>query len=120
MTSQVAQVAGYNLNKTTSLTLSVQDAITHATNSGTALENMLELLEPKQIVNNEIVNDSYQECLQLKDYLSEQLWSDTEADGVVEVQNALDIVTRAIVSYEMMKDAAEGDWELVDVCIPSL
>jgi hypothetical protein len=48
--------------------------------------------------------------LQLKEHLSDQLWSVTESKGVMDVQNALDGLTRAVTGYEMMKDAAEGDW----------
>ncbi|CAO3584417.1 unnamed protein product [Absidia cylindrospora] len=120
MTSQIAQVAGFKLKESTSLSLSVDDAVSHAKTAGTLLENMLSLLEPNQVSENEMIKDAYKECLLLKEYLSEQLWSVTDTEGVNNVQNALDILTRAIVSYEMMKDALDGDWELVDMRIPGL
>ncbi|SAM04248.1 hypothetical protein [Absidia glauca] len=96
----------------------MEDAVSQARNAGGLLEDMLILIEPTKLDENEI--DTYQECLQLKEHLSDQLWSVTESKGVMDVQNALDGLTRAITGYEMMKDAAEGDWELVDVSIPSL
>ncbi|KAI9306953.1 hypothetical protein BJ944DRAFT_262706 [Cunninghamella echinulata] len=120
MASEVAQVAGFKFEKTTSLNISITDAISKANTSSSLLENVLEMQDPKQIATNEIAKDSYKECLQLKEYLGEHLWSVSDTDGIADIQNAIDILTRATVSYEMMKDAAEGDWELVDVDIPCL
>ncbi|KAI8344507.1 hypothetical protein BC941DRAFT_447453 [Chlamydoabsidia padenii] len=114
MTSQVAQIAGFNLNEVT-LSYSLEDAVTRARKAGALLEDMMVLLEPKKLAENEMIKDSYQECQQLKEHLSDQLWSVIETDGVMDIQNALDILNHAILEYEMMKDAAEGDWELVEI-----
>lgn len=54
--------------------------------------------------------DAYEECLQLKEYLSEQLWSEVETDGISKVQAALDELTHALSKYEMTNDMIEGEW----------
>ncbi|KAI8343563.1 hypothetical protein BC941DRAFT_411731 [Chlamydoabsidia padenii] len=118
MTSQLAPVSGFDLSKFASLSLN--DTVARARNSGTLLENTLELLEPSQVTKDETAQNAYKECLQLKTYITEQLHSGINTDDANDIQNALDILTRAIVSFEMMKDAADGDWDTVDVDFPSL
>ncbi|ORX50491.1 hypothetical protein DM01DRAFT_1337670 [Hesseltinella vesiculosa] len=120
MTSEVAQVAGFQLDKTTDLSLSVEDAVAQGTDTANQLENLLELLVPKDVCSNEVAKEAYLECLKLKEYLNEQLWSVADNEAVKNIQTALDLTTRATLNYEMMIDAANGDWELVDVTIPSL
>ncbi|KAI8065764.1 hypothetical protein BC940DRAFT_303541 [Gongronella butleri] len=120
MSSDVAQVAGFQLDKTTDLSLSVEDAVTQGTHTANLLENMLEMLAPQDVATNEVAKDAYMACLKLREYLNEQLWAVTDKEGIDNVQQTLDLIARATVSYEMMNDAAQGDWELVDVNIPCL
>lgn len=54
--------------------------------------------------------DAYEECLQLKEYLSEQLWSEFENDGISSLQSALEDLTQALSKYEMTNDMVEGEW----------
>ncbi|CAO3641135.1 unnamed protein product [Cunninghamella blakesleeana] len=110
MASEVAQVAGFKFEKTSNLNLTISEAISSAKATSVLLENTLELQDPKQLTTNETAKDAYNECLQLKEYLNEHLWSVTDNEGIADIQNAIDILTRATVSYEMMKDTAEGDW----------
>jgi hypothetical protein len=42
--------------------------------------------------------------------MTKQLCPKIEAGDPHGVQNTLDILTRAIISFEMMTDAADGDW----------
>lgn len=42
--------------------------------------------------------------------MSEQLWSICEDDKIAAVQRSLDSLTQICLDYELMKDAAEGDW----------
>jgi hypothetical protein len=54
--------------------------------------------------------DAYQECILLKEYLSEQLWSVVEDEGIHSVQATMDEINQALSKYEMTKDMVEGDW----------
>ncbi|SAM06078.1 hypothetical protein [Absidia glauca] len=112
MTSQVAQASEFKSSKlnSSSSTFSVEEIVAYAKTSSTDLENTLELLEPSQVANNETAKNTYEECLQLKTYITNQLCPKIEAEDPHGVQNTLDILTRAIVSFEMMTDAADGDW----------
>ncbi|ORZ17307.1 hypothetical protein BCR42DRAFT_414366 [Absidia repens] len=118
MSSQIHQLSGLKFTK--SSPLAPEDAAAHARNVSTSLENMLEHLEPKQSSDNEKAKDAYEECLQLQEYLSSQLQTLTGSNCADDIQGSLDILTRAIVSYEMVHAAAEGDWEAIDMSIPSL
>jgi hypothetical protein len=40
----------------------------------------------------------------LRDYLSEQLWSEFDTEGISSVQGALDDVTQALSKYEMTSE----------------
>lgn len=71
---------------------------------------MLAIMDPKQIKSNEIAKDAYEECLQLKEYLSEQLWSEFDNDGISSVQSALEELQQALNKYEMTSDMIEGEW----------
>ncbi|KAK4520036.1 Mitochondrial inner membrane protease atp23 [Mucor velutinosus] len=117
-----AQVAGYTVSKTTPLNLSVDEAIINSKKSSSFLTHMIVMMDPQQIKANEIAKDAYEECLQLKEYLSEQLWSEVETDGISKVQAALDELTQALSKYEMTNDMIEGEWEFVEsstCCVPS-
>lgn len=57
-----------------------------------------------------ITQDAYEECLQLKEYLSEQLWSEFDNDGISSVQSALEELTQALNKYEMTNDMVDGEW----------
>ncbi|KAI8379244.1 uncharacterized protein BYT42DRAFT_568181 [Radiomyces spectabilis] len=113
------QVAGYTVINPTELNITFEEAMTHAQRTGAFLQEMLRMLEPPQVKSNEIAKDAYNECLQLKDYLADQLWCVTDADKIAELTDALETLSRACSNYDMMKDVAEGDWELVDVRVPS-
>ena len=90
---------------------------------------MLVMIEPSQIKTNEIakvkrdaitqsnglpltlcLQDAYNECVQLKEFLSEQLWSEVDDDGISSVQSALDDLNQALGKYEMTNDMIEGEW----------
>lgn len=57
--------------------------------------------------------DAYEDCLQLKEYLSEQLWSEFDTDGISSVQSALDELSVALNKYEMTSDMIEGGWQVI-------
>lgn len=78
--------------------------------SSSFLLHMLVIMDPKQIKSNEIAKDAYEECLQLKEYLSEQLWSEFDNDGISSVQSALEELQQALNKYEMTSDMIEGEW----------
>lgn len=78
--------------------------------SSSFLLHMLAIMDPKQIKSNEIAKDAYEECLQLKEYLSEQLWSEFDNDGISSVQSALEELQQALNKYEMTSDMIEGEW----------
>jgi hypothetical protein len=78
--------------------------------SSSFLLHMLVMIDPQQIKSNEIAKDAYEECLQLKDYLSEQLWSEFDNDGISSVQLALEEIQQALNKYEMTNDMIEGEW----------
>ncbi|CAO3703656.1 unnamed protein product [Rhizopus stolonifer] len=79
---------------------------------------MLGMMEPQQINTNETAKDVYKECLELKDFLSENLWLVNEDEFVACVQTALDDLMHALSKYDkmndMMNDMIEGEWEFVD------
>ncbi|KAI8080758.1 uncharacterized protein B0P05DRAFT_539517 [Gilbertella persicaria] len=109
-----AQVAGYTVSKTTPLTITVDEAISSSRKSSSFLLHMLVMIEPHQIKTNEIAKDAYNECMQLKEYLSEQLWSEVDNDGISSVQAALDDLNQALNKYEMTNDMIDGEWEFVE------
>jgi hypothetical protein len=79
--------------------------------SSSFLLHMLVMMDPSQIKTNEIAKDAYEECLQLKEYLSEQLWSEFDTHSISTVQNALDELVQAINKYEITSDMMdEGEW----------
>ncbi|KAI8647215.1 hypothetical protein BD408DRAFT_335149 [Parasitella parasitica] len=104
------QVAGYTVSKSTPLNLSVDEAIVNSRKSSSFLAHMLVMIDPQQVKTNETAKDAYEECLQLKEYLSEQLWSEVETDGISKVQAALDELSQALMKYEMTNDIVEGEW----------
>lgn len=48
--------------------------------------------------------------MQLRDYLSEQLWSVFDDEGISSVQAALDDLSQALSKYEMIYETIEGEW----------
>lgn len=52
--------------------------------------------------------------MQLRDYLSEQLWSVFDDEGISSVQAALDDLSQALSKYEMMYETIEGEWYLYE------
>ncbi|CEG78817.1 hypothetical protein RMATCC62417_13363 [Rhizopus microsporus] len=107
-------IAGYTITKTAPLNLSVEEAISDSKKVSSFLLQTLTMMEPHQIKANEIAKDAYEECLQLRDYLSEQLWSVFDDEGISSVQAALDDLSQALSKYEMMYETIEGEWEFVD------
>ncbi|CEG78816.1 hypothetical protein RMATCC62417_13363 [Rhizopus microsporus] len=101
-------IAGYTITKTAPLNLSVEEAISDSKKVSSFLLQTLTMMEPHQI------KDAYEECLQLRDYLSEQLWSVFDDEGISSVQAALDDLSQALSKYEMMYETIEGEWEFVD------
>ncbi|CAO3587251.1 unnamed protein product [Absidia cylindrospora] len=118
MSSEIQQPSELKFIK--SSPLAPEDAAVHARNVSASLENMLEHFDPKQSSDNEKAKDAYEECLQLEEYLSTQLQILTGSNCADDIQGSLDILTRAIVSYEMVNAAAEGDWDSIDMSIPGL
>lgn len=110
----------------------MDEAISQANRSSSFLLHMMVMVDPQQLKSNEIVKvsivvydvsrvshrlrehyiiqDAYEECLQLKEYLSEQLWSEFDNDGISSVQSALEELTQALNKYEMTNDMVEGEW----------
>ncbi|KAI8885740.1 hypothetical protein K501DRAFT_270504 [Backusella circina FSU 941] len=102
----MAQVAGFTVSKSTSLNISLDEAIIHSQRTSSFLEHMLGMIEPQQVKSNEIAKDAYDECVQLRDYLSEQLWSEFDTEGISSVQGALDDVTQVLSKYEMTSESS--------------
>ncbi|KAI8979818.1 hypothetical protein BDF20DRAFT_819705 [Mycotypha africana] len=98
------------MKKTTPANLSVDDAIYNSTKASSFLLHMLVMTEPHQIKANEIVKDAYEECLQLKEYLSEYLWTESDSEGINTIQASLDELNKALDKYEMTNDIVEGEW----------
>ncbi|KAI8372082.1 hypothetical protein EDC96DRAFT_501556 [Choanephora cucurbitarum] len=118
----LTQVAGYTVSKTTSLNITLEEAISSSKKSSSFLLHMLVMIEPSQVKTNEIAKDAYNECVQLKEFLSEQLWSEVDDDGISSVQSALDDLNQALGKYEMTNDMIEGEWEFVEsaaCCVPT-
>ncbi|KAI9343707.1 hypothetical protein BD770DRAFT_398125 [Pilaira anomala] len=115
------QVAGYSVSQTTPLNISVEEAVVNSKRSSSFLLHMMVMMDPQQIKSNEIAKDAYQECLQLKEYLSEQLWSEFDTEGISSVQLALEDLSLALNKYEMTSEMIEGEWEFVDssCCVPT-
>ncbi|KAG1136495.1 hypothetical protein G6F37_012134 [Rhizopus arrhizus] len=107
-------VAGYTVSNITPLNLTIEEAIEKSKRTTSFLTHMLGMMEPQQIKSNETAKDAYEECRQLKEYLSEQLWSVIDHEGVSSIQSALDDLMKAIVKYEMINDIVEGEWEFID------
>ncbi|CAO3692410.1 unnamed protein product [Rhizopus stolonifer] len=97
-------VAGFTVSKTTPLDLSVEQMIRESKKSSSFLVHMLGMMEPQQIKSNETVKDTYEECLQLKEYLSEQLWAVHDQENISSVQAALDDLTHVLSEYESTSD----------------
>ncbi|KAI7907055.1 uncharacterized protein BX663DRAFT_494667 [Cokeromyces recurvatus] len=108
------QVAGFTVLKDTPLNLNLEEAIMNSKKSGSFLLHMLIMIDPEQIKTNEIAKDAYEECLQLKEYLSEQLWSVVDTECIASVQSALDELTLALNKYEMINDMIDGEWEFIE------
>ncbi|KAI9471881.1 MAG: hypothetical protein EXX96DRAFT_582085 [Benjaminiella poitrasii] len=116
------QVAGFTVLKNTPLNIDLEEAVMNAKKSSSFLLHLLIMMDPEQIKANEIAKDAYNECVQLKEYLSEQLWAVVETEGIASVQFALDELTQALNKYEMTNDMIEGEWEFVEessACITS-
>ncbi|KAG1045936.1 hypothetical protein G6F46_010905 [Rhizopus delemar] len=107
-------VAGFTVSKTTPLEISVEEAINESKRSSSFLVHMLGMIEPSQIKSNEIAKDSYEECLQLREYLSEQLWSVTDHEGISSVQSALDDLSYGLSKYESINDTIDRECEFID------
>ncbi|EIE89283.1 hypothetical protein RO3G_13994 [Rhizopus delemar RA 99-880] len=88
-------VAGFTVSKTTPLEISVEEAINESKRSSSFL-------------------DSYEECLQLREYLSEQLWSVTDHEGISSVQSALDDLSYGLSKYESINDTIDRECEFID------
>ncbi|KAG2209715.1 uncharacterized protein EV154DRAFT_522570 [Mucor mucedo] len=116
-----SQVAGYSVSKTTPLNISVEEAVINSKRSSSFLLHMMVMMDPQQIKSNETAKDAYKECLELKDYLSEQLWSEFDTDGISAVQTALEDLSQVLSKYEMTKEMIENEWEFVDssCCVPT-
>ncbi|ORY95831.1 hypothetical protein BCR43DRAFT_493667 [Syncephalastrum racemosum] len=117
-----SQVAGYPLSNSTPLTLSVAEATARAEQSSAFLNELLYMAEPQQLKSNEIAKDTYGECIQLRDYISEKLWSVSEDESVNALQKSLDTLGRVCAQYELVnttnysnKKREEEDWEFVEV-----
>ncbi|KAI9025362.1 hypothetical protein CLU79DRAFT_886352 [Phycomyces nitens] len=95
-----SQVAGYHIHTTALLDLSVEEAVANAIHAGSLLSAILPTLDVKEFETNESAKDAYGECLKLKEYLAEQLWTVSDADGVASIQTALDILTQTVNDYE--------------------
>lgn len=46
----------------------------------------------------------------MKEYLSEQLWSEFDTDGISAVQTALEDLSQVLNKYEMTREMIEGEW----------
>ncbi|KAI7855748.1 hypothetical protein BDC45DRAFT_534092 [Circinella umbellata] len=107
------QVAGYTVLQTTNLNFSVDEAITQATHSATFLSEMLQMLEPNQANSNETAHDTYNECIKLKDFISEKLWAVSDNERITLMQGAVDSLQHVCNQYELLVksvDQEAGDW----------
>ncbi|KAI9254858.1 hypothetical protein BY458DRAFT_520530 [Sporodiniella umbellata] len=97
-------VAGYTVHKTTPLDLSMEQIVSESKKSSSFLVHMLRMMESQHIKSNETARDTYRECLQLKEYLSEQLWSVTDQESISAIQDAMDELTHVLLEYESSSD----------------
>ncbi|KAI8146784.1 hypothetical protein BJV82DRAFT_509457, partial [Fennellomyces sp. T-0311] len=93
------------------LNFSIEEAVDKASQSGSFLAEMLQMLEPKQVKMNETIRDAYNECVKLKEYMSEKLWAVSDNDGIASLQASVESLQSVCQQYEQIKDADEvGDW----------
>ncbi|KAI9488075.1 hypothetical protein BDB00DRAFT_850222 [Zychaea mexicana] len=108
-----SQVAGYTVLQSTNLNFSVDEAIVQANRSGTFLAEMLRMLEPQQVKSNETVKDTYNECLKLREFMSEKLWAVSDNERITSMQASVESLQTVCTQYEALKKCAddeEGDW----------
>ncbi|KAI8989269.1 hypothetical protein BDB01DRAFT_718536 [Pilobolus umbonatus] len=105
-----SQIAGYTVSNTASSNVDINEAINDSKRVSSFLLHMLYMIEPQQIKSNEIVKDAYEECMKLKECLSDHLWSQVDNDTINSIQSSIDDLTQALSKYEMTSDMVEGEW----------
>ena len=57
------------------------------------------------------LQDAYNECVKLKEYLSEKLWTVSDNEGVTSLQASVESLQSVCNQYELIKKAEDvGDW----------
>ncbi|KAI9314746.1 hypothetical protein BX666DRAFT_1963095 [Dichotomocladium elegans] len=106
------QVAGYTLPNTSSFTISsspvsIEEAVRQADRQGTFLTELLNMLEPHHIQTNQTAKDAYEECLRLREWMSDQLWAANENENITSLQASMESLTNICTRFEMIKIASE-------------
>ncbi|CDS05738.1 hypothetical protein LRAMOSA08266 [Lichtheimia ramosa] len=113
------QVAGFALPESPLIsTLGVDELVNRATQKGSFLAELLKMLDPQNVATNETAKDAYEECVKLRSHISEQLWVVCENENVASLETTMESLARVCARYELLKDVAEGDWEIIDHRVP--